>query len=234
MATNAEERHSTMKKHINILTGLALLATAGAAHATVIGFDGGEATLRDGSKLTTDNIHTYYDVDYYKEGGFTADFIGNTESSAAIIGNYEGAGNAIIHGHWDSGDYGDLTGIKFTKDDGATFDLNYFIITSNTQIGGGWATGQEEVYITHDGNQDPIKLPSVNWGTFPGSQVLLPDSYDAISSFEFHAANKVDCFGMDMFYINEPPPPGVPDGGSSLALLGLGLATLAGLRKRVS
>lgn len=223
-----------MKKHINIVAGLALLATAGAAHATVIGFDGGEATLRDGSKVTTDNVNTYQDVDYYKEGGFTADFIGNTTPFSAIIGNYEGAGNAIIHGHWAGGGYGDLTQITFTKDDASTFDLNYFIITSNTQIGGGPATGQEQVYITHDGGQDPIKLPSVTWGTFPGSQVWLPTTYDDIASFEFHAANEVACFGMDMFYIDEPAPPGVPDGGSSLALLGLGLATLAGLRKRVS
>jgi hypothetical protein len=126
-----------------------------------------------------------------------------------------------------------LSEIKVTKIGGGTFDLNYFVLTSNTDMGGGPASGSEKAFITHDGGLDPIRLPSENWG-FPGTQIFLPASYDVISSFEFHVENKVDCFGMDQFYINEPAPSGVPDTGSGLTLLGVGATALAGYRMRTA
>jgi hypothetical protein len=213
---------------------LALGALVSTTQAVVIDFEGGTATrYNPPSPVVTDNLTTYDDVDFYEENGFKLDFIGNTggaDAFSANIGNYYGAGNAVIHGHWATGSFGDLTEIKVTKVGGGTFDLNYFILTSNTDFGGGAASGNEKAYISHDGGLDPILLPPEDWG-FPATQIFLPSSYDAVSSFEFHVENKVDCFGMDEFYIDEPAPPRVPDAGSTLALLGLGLAGLARFKR---
>lgn len=225
-----------MMRHLSTFAGVSLIVLAFSAQAVIVDFDGGVATLRNGATVNTDNVNTYQDVDFYKEDGFTADFVGNTATFAAIIGNYEGDGDAIIHGHWAGGGFGDLQQIVFKKDDATDFDLNYFIITSNTQIGGGAATGNELTYVTHDGGQDPILLPSVTWGTYPGAQVFLPSSYDNIFSFEFHAENQVACFGMDEFYIDEPAPPPVPEPSTvvtgALLLLPFGLQGIRRLRNR--
>lgn len=227
-----------MIRHLSKLAGVSLIALAFSAQAVIVDFDGGVATLMDGSTVNTDNVQTHQNVDFYKEDGFTADFVGNTIATpfAAIIGNYEGDGDAIIHGHWAGGGFGDLQRIVFTKDDATDFDLNYFIITSNTQNGGGVATGLERTYVTHDGGLDPILLPSVTWGTYPGVQVFLPSSYDNIFSFEFHAENQVACFGMDEFYIDEPAPPPVPEPSTvvtgALLLLPFGLQGIRRLRNR--
>jgi len=137
----------------------------------------------------------------------------------------------VIHAHWDNGGFGTTTQIVGTKVGGGTFDLNYFVLTSNTVHGGGAADGSERVYITHDGGLDPILLPSEDWG-FPATQIFLPSSYDNISSFEFHPESPVACFGMDEFYIDQAAPPSVPDTGSTLTLFGLGIISLARLKRR--
>jgi hypothetical protein len=226
-----------MKFLAHIAPTLCLLALPSSAHAVVIDFAGGTATRFSAPlSVVTDNAVNWDNVDYYEEDGFKLDFIGNTaagDAFAAHIGNYYAAGNAVIHGHWSSGSFGDLTEIKVTKIGGGTFDLNYFILTSNTDTGGGLASGLERAFITHDGGSDPILLPPEDWG-FPASQIFLPASYDGISSFEFHVENRVDCFGMDEFYIDEEPPSRVPETGSTLALLALGSAGLAGFRWRTA
>ncbi len=216
---------------------LSVLAVGSITQAVVIDFDGGTATRYSApTPVATDNVSLYDNVDYYEENGFKLDFIGNDGSIpfAANIGNYYGAfpGNAVIHGHWATGSFGDLTEIKVTKISGGTFDLNYFILTSNTDTGGAPASGNERAFITHDGGLDPILLPPEDWG-FPATQIFLPASYDAVTSFEFHVENKVDCFGMDEFYIDEPAPPRAPDAGSTLPLLSAGIAALAALKKRI-
>jgi VPDSG-CTERM motif len=206
-------RRNNMKKCISTLAIMFGLAVATATYGVVIDYTGGSGTGW---------------LNHYEENGFQVDVIGDT----AFFGDYYGAGNDVIHAHWLSGGIGSVTSIQYTKIGGGTFDLNYFILTSNTQQGGGPATGNERAFITHDGGLDPILLPKEDWG-FPATQIFLPSTYDHIASFQFHVENAVACFGMDEFYIDEAPP-GVPDGGSSIALLGLGLTALAGLRRRMS
>ena len=218
---------------------LGLLIAAVPAGATVIDFTGGTAYLLDGTTVVTNNTYTaateWGATDYYVEDGFVLAFIGD----GGIIGDYYGGGNDVIHGHWYTGSYGTLTEIRISRQDGATFDLNYFELTSNTDVGGWEASGNELAYITgYDGGGTAIGtttlLPPDDWGwTGANPQVYLDSTYDAVSYVSFTVGNWVDCFGMDMFYINEDaPPPNVVPEPASMVLLGVGLAGMAALRRK--
>jgi hypothetical protein len=222
-----------MKLTAAISGALLVAAFAVPAQATQIKFTGGDVYRHSApSPVTTNNSVVWNDVDYYEEGGFKLDFIGNSGSVpfSAHIGNYYGAAlNDVIHGHWNTGDFGDLTMIKVTKIDGSAFDLNYFILTSNTDTGGAPASGLEQAFIhaSLDGSTSSFsqQLPVEDWG-FPATQIFLGTDFDGIKAFWFTVNNAVDCFGMDEFFIDEEAPPATPE-PATFALLGLGLAGLA-------
>lgn len=209
-----------------------LLAIAISAHGAQVDFTGGTVTLDGGGTAVTDGT-TSYNTYEYVENGFKMEAFGEPIS----VGPYYGNGNDVIHGHWETG-FGALTMIKFSKVDGTAFDLNYFVLTSNTQTGGGAASGNEEVYIhaSTDGvNSSYVQLlPPENWG-FPAVNVFLGAQFDDIKAFWFTASNEVACFGMDNFYIDEAAPVAnpseVPEPGS-MALLGGGGILLGLLRRK--
>lgn len=203
---------------------LILSSLAGSAGAALITFTGGTVVRLDSSIETTNNSVIWDNVDYYEEGGFRLDFLPNTATGfSASIGNYYGVGNDVIHSHWATGNFGTVTTVVITKVGGGTFDLNYFSLTSNTEFGGGIASGNERAYVQGFlGAFDTgpaVLLPSEDWG-FPTSLVSLGPAFDNVDRVEFFVTNHVDCFGMDDFYIDEIP---APSSASLLALAGLAM-----------
>lgn len=229
-----------LKLTVFSLNLLAILGLISPAKAVQINFTGGNVVRNNGTTQTTNNSVVWDNVDYYEEDGFKLDFIGTTTPFTSNIGNYYGsANNDVIHGHWATGNFGGLTQIKVTKLDNAAFDLNYFILTSNTDTGGGPASGNERAFIhaSVDGINESFSqlLPTEDWG-FPATQIFLGPQFDQIKSFWFTVENAVDCFGMDEFFINEPAPPNpdadVPEPTSPLAFLALGSILALGIKRK--
>lgn len=210
-----------MSKLMSRILGMLVLGCglATSAHAAVITFTGG--TTSAGSTI-------------YEEAGFRVQSFGGP----ATFGDYYGVGNNVVHAHWQGGGFGSVTKILVTKIDGTAFDLNYFILTSNTDVGGGPANGTERAYIhaSADGTTDSYSqlLPSENWG-FPAQSIFMGSQFDNVKAFWFDQTSGIACFGMDSFYINEAAPEADPSAvpePSSIALAGLALLGLGIARRR--
>lgn len=226
---------------------LAVGLSAVGAEATQIDFTGGTVYLNGGVPTSPTN-----NIDKYEENGFLLDFIQVSGTSGAVpfathIGDYYNVGNDVIHSHWQGGGDGDVTAVEITKVGGGTFDLNYFILTSNTAGHGdsGSPSFLEEAYIEGFNSMVStglMQLPSEDWG-FPATQIYLSSAFDSVDLVRIYVTNAgtptndgnplndVNCFGMDEFYIDEQAPPQVPE-PSTLLLSGSALAALVAYRRR--
>jgi hypothetical protein len=224
-------------------------------NASVIDFTGGTLYLNNGETFTTNKTQTYRNVDKYIESGFVLDFLEiSTENQpnrdlTSIVGNYYNTTaypteNDVIHGHWATGNFGDLLEIRIYRENDELFDLNYFEITSNTDEAGFPASGNEMAYITAFNSLDTqigssVLLPPNDWGLQDkNSGVYLGADFDAVNYVSITASNNIDCFGMDKFYFDEAAPiPNnpVPEPGG-LLLMGTGIFFIAAgskLRKKL-
>jgi len=213
------------KACVAVLAVAFVLGATSLSFAVVIGFTGGTAYLTDGTNVTTNNSDYWSTVDYYVESGVKFDFVGGP----GYIGDYYKIGiydpqNSVIHAHW-----GGVTSIVVSKVDGSTFDLTYMDETSNTTVGGGKATGLERTFVTSS-NGSSLLLPSSDWGfdwTFYGDpgdgvqRLWLDSNFLNITSFTVTSENAY-CFGLDNFFIDQPPPPEIPEPSTVLiwSLLG--------------
>ncbi len=172
-------------------------------------------------------------VDFVGGYGTIGDYY--CDSASGGIGGY---GDSVIHDHPFS-----QIDIVFSKVDGSDFDLTYVDMTSNTEVGGGLATGNERSFITTDSGYS-LMLASSDWGVdytnfgSVGDGIVrnwMDGNFSGISSFTISSENAY-CFGMDNFYIDEePPPPGPVPEPSIILLMGAGLLGLVGYnRKRLS
>ena len=227
-----------MKK--TILTTLISALMLFSAKATVITFTGGTAIDANNIPHVTTQDWTYSNIVSYVESGFQLNYVVSSGSYfPQTVGNYYGSSNDVIHGHWMGG----LTSIDISSVNGTTFDLNYFIITSNTAHGGGHATGEEHIYVQGYRNGTavtaPYLLPVEDWGINEVSNIILNNEFDNIDLFRIYGEGAF-CFGMDAFYINESAPnvegviigqPIIPEVGVP-TLLPIGFAMFMLIRRR--
>lgn len=189
------------------VSALSLASLAVTASAATVTFENG---VIDGTTTVTPGMsETPFST--YEEGGFTV-----SSSSEISVGNYFGSGNNVIHWHYVG------STVRFALTSGENFSLESFILNSNTQVGGGSATGNEEVYLVAS-TGERILLPPNDWGV--NTQVNFT-TLDNIQYFDIVAESNVYCIGLDNITYGAAV---VPE--PSAALLG-GLSALALLRRR--
>lgn len=227
-------------------TGLLVCAFASPASAAFIDFTGGTVNLNSGGTATTNNSIVHQNVASYEEDGFLFEFYfdGTPTSFASIIGDYYGTGNDVMHWHWADGPFGEVSEVRISKMDGATFDLGGFRVSTNTSVGGGASTGTESVSVNTSKGSSLFTVTPDSWGLGAGPDPLItidPTNtlFQDISFFSFtnDAFSTAVGMGLDNFFINEP---GDPDGSdpttsvsepASLAFMALGLLGL-GIRRK--
>lgn len=211
----------------------------------IISFTGGEVFSSEGAFLgTTDETNIFSEVGSYIESDFLIQYNTIGHGHGQTVGNYYGDQNDVLHGHWD----GELQSIEISRIDNALFDFEYLALTSNTEIGGGAATGNEKVYIEgFDSNLNSVGsflIPSEDWGG-EFQDVFLGDAFNDVTKVTI-AGDGAFCYGMDSFVIDQAVPaglasgsgqplsPSIPETSESGIILGLIALTLCLTNKRKS
>ena len=216
---------NNMTKNLFPILALSVVMTS-LAPAAVVTFTGGTITKNGGATIVTNGSILEADVDFYTESGFVLDYIGvGNDGFSSFVGNYYSTGNDVIHGHW--GQSQRLTSIDIYKVGGGTFDLNYFVLTTNSD---GHPNGEGvsiEGFLNGVSTGTALFLPPEIWG-FPAVDVFLNTNFDLVDRVKIVGSDSTFCFGMDEFYIDQAAPVPEPTAG---ALLALGLGGLIALRR---
>jgi len=213
--------NNTMKNLLSILA-LSVVMTP-LAPAAVVTFTGGTATMNNGSTFVTNGSISRDDVDFYTEAGFVLDYVDGGGFSSSV-GDYYGTGNDVIHGHWGLSPR--LTSIDIYKVGGGTFDLNYFVLTTNSDGHPNGEGASIEGFLNGVSTGTALFLPPESWG-FPAVDVFLNTNFDLVDRVKIVGSDSTFCFGMDEFYIDQAAPVPEPTAG---VLLALGLGGLIALR----
>ena len=226
-----------MNKILQYSTAALFIFLTSSTQALIIDFDGGVAHLSTGVNVSTSDTMTpfyYGNVDYYIEDGVRFDFLGGY----GTVGRYYDSfghpelQNSVVHAHWAS-----LASMRISMVDGSLFDFNYVDLSSNTTSGGGAASGTELSYISNNSGFSQL-LPSSDWGLdylFTGAagdgieRLWLPTQFDNVEFVDITSDNAY-CFGLDNFYINEPPPDPIP-APAPMTLISAGIFGLLITRK---
>ena len=212
-----------------IATALLAFGLTAAAQASLITFTGGSVTRNDASTGVTNNAINWDDVRSYQEAGYQFEFFGTDSAFSSNVGDFYEVGNDVLQGHWATGNFGYLTQIRLTRLDGGAFSLSSFDIVSNTDTGGGPASGNEQVYIHASANgisDDYAQLLASEDSDFPASSFGLGSPFDNVRAIWFDVTGASDSFGVDNFQLQTVPEPG------SLALFGAAAIGLVASRRR--
>jgi len=204
-----------MNKLIPLL--LPLIALSSFAEAAIVTFTGGTAISPDGTEIVTDANSYNSNIVSYQEGTVILNYVSPVDDySFQTVGNYYGAGDDVIHGHWTA-----ISAIEISRENNVPFDLQFFHMTSNTEIGGGAATGSEIVaiqgWLEGVAVTEEYMLPSDDWGG-EYQDVFLPSSFDNVDKVVIRdlaqwetgewvqADFSAFCYGMDNFVFDEVVP----------------------------
>ncbi len=214
-------------------TLLPLLLLTSIAKSAIITFTGGNAILVDGIEdpttnpniSVTDGEQKFQGVSGYQEGDMILDYVSpNEDWSFQTVGNYYNDGNDVIHGHWSA-----ISAIEIYREDDTAFDLQFFSLTSNTEIGGGPATGNENIaiqgFLKGVEVTQLFSLGSEDWGG-EFQDIFLPAEFDNVDKVVIKDlgqwqtgkwcadCNSAFCFGMDNFVFDEVVPEDIIIGNS--------------------
>ncbi len=197
---------------------------------TLITFTGGEGLDSSGNPYTSTGTSTDQ-INSYLENGVQL-VTDPPNASNVSLGDYYGEGNAVVHMHF----HGQNERIIFSAESGEAFNLSDFVLTSNTQNGGGNATGNEQAYIvaSEDGTNESFRylLPSQSWGPQDGADVVtLGPEFENIRAFWFESDGNVYCLGMDDIHLASAAS---PSGAGAEAIPVLPLSLLALLIAAIS
>ena len=194
-----------------VLLSVCVLLPGEAKSQVPFEFTGGDATSALGVvTVNIDGENNDYLAQTYSEGALQV-VITPSATEAHLGDYYDQSPNGVLHVHWKGQEAGGTERATIAYQSGASFDMNYFVLTTNTSISGDGAQGNEDTYIvaSADGQTETFKqlLPSEDWGLSDGvTEVYLGSEFDDVKAVWFESDGVSVCLGLDRFHIDLTAP----------------------------